>query len=350
MRVQKQKARLVLGCLIGVCMLSACSDRGGLESDWQRYQGRLTHLLNEDTASPSPTPMPIMPRSGDMRIEIDRLSINLLDSFRLDRCRLGQVIAQRNSALGNVQSTSARLRYELDSMLAIEECLATQVAEDPRLVELLSEALAHKRQTLPLYIDQVLTRSDEFRHAMRAANRTLVVGDAPGYDATLAALSYFATLFESALNGDTDAINLAPYNNHMQHLAQSDFLPRYWRTMQQNAAWLEQLNLTLTDAGDKIGCRPPSIPERATYLHNVMMNIFAAEIQPALARWSMYHSDLAPVLAQLRDYSVQGAWHAYVDELIAEGSHADHVALRTLRHARLWQAALAQCNMQPGRN
>lgn len=329
-------------------MLSACSDSSGLEPNWQTYQSRLTHLLDEQSQAPIPTPMPIMPRSGDLRLEIDRISINLLDSVRLDRCRLGQIVAQRNSALGNVQSTSARLRYEIDSMIAIEECLQSDVANDARIANLLQEAFIHKQQTLPLYIDQVLTRSEEFRHSMRAANATHPIEETSGFEETLAALHYLDDLFNSALAGELDTINLEPYNRHFQILAQSDFLPRHWRTMQQNAAWLDTLNDLMTNAGDKVGCRPPSIPQRAEYLHNVMMNIFAGEIQPVLARWSMYHSELAPVLESLRDKSVQGQWQAYVDELIAEGSHAERVARLTVQHAQLWQAALAQCNMQPG--
>ena len=337
--------------LVGIVTLSSCTDRSGLEDTWQRYQSRLSNLLDETAEAPQLTPMPIMPRSGDMRLEIERFSINLLDSFRLDKCRLGQVIAQRNSALGNVQSVTARLRYELDSLIAIEECLATEVAADSRIADMLEAAQSHKRDTLPLYIDQVLTRSEEFRHSLRAANDTHSVDEAAGFEETLAALTYLdSTLSTALITERLSDIDLEPYNGHMQTLAQSNFLPRHWRTMQQNAAWLDGLNDMLVGGGDKIGCRPPSIPQRAEYLYNVMLSIFAGEIQPALARWASYHNELAPVLASLRDKSVQGEWHAYIDELIAEGSHADQVAQYTLRHAKLWQDVLAQCQMQPGRN
>lgn len=348
-RLQAHKFVTVTLALLGILALSSCTDRSGLESTWHTYQARIGNLLDEAVEDPHPTPMPIMPRSGEMRLEIERFSINLLDSFRLDRCRLGQVVAQRNSALGKVQSITARLHYELDSLIAIEECLATEVAADPRIAAMLKAAQAHKHETLPLYIDQVLTRSDEFRHSLRAANETHSVVEAAGFEETLAALTYLDSIMSTALSSEriTD-IDLAPYNRHMQTLAQSNFLPRHWRTMQQNAAWLDRLNDMLVDGGDKIGCRPPSIPQRAEYLYNVMLSIFAGEIQPVLARWASYHNEIAPVLESLRDKSVQGEWHAYVDELIAEGSHADQVAQYTLRHAHLWQEVLAQCQMQPG--
>lgn len=303
--------------------------------------------MDEPVAPLNTTPLPIMPRSGELRIEIDRLSINLLDSFRLDRCRLGQVVAERNSALGKIQSTSARLRYEIDSISAIEECLASGEVTDARLENMLQDALTHKRESLPLYIDQVLTRSDEFRHSLRASSNTHSVTETAGFEETLAALVYLDTLFETALNGDTASIELNSYNRHLQTLAQSDFLPRHWRTMQRNAAWLDSLNDMLIDGGDKIGCRPPSIPQRAEYLYNVMISLFAGEIQPMLARWTTYHNEIAPILASLQQKSLQPEWRAYIDELIAEGSHADQVAQYTLRHAHLWQDILAQCQMRP---
>ena len=334
--------------LLASLVLSGCSDRSGLESTWQTYQTQLSNLLDEPATSPALSPMPIMPRSGELRIEIDRLSINLLDSFRLERCRLGQVVAERNSALGKIQSTSARLRYEIDSMSAIQECLTSGEIDDARIETMLHDALAHKRETLPLYIDQLLTRSEEFRHSLRASSNTHSVTETGDFEGTLAALTYLDTLFQSALEGETANINLTPYNRHLQTLAQSDFLPRHWRTMQHNAAWLANLNKMLVDGGDKVGCHPPSIPQKAEYLHNVMMSLFAGEIQPALARWTSYHNELTPVLASLQQKSVQGEWRTYVDELIAEGSHADQVAHYTLRHAHLWQEVLAQCQMQPG--
>ena len=334
--------------LLASLVLSGCSDRSGLESTWQTYQTRLSNLLDEPATSPALSPMPIMPRSGELRIEIDRLSINLLDSFRLERCRLGQVVAERNSALGKIQSTSARLRYEIDSMSAIQECLASGEIDDARIETMLHDALAHKRETLPLYIDQLLTRSDEFRHSLRASPNTHSVTEAGDFEGTLAALTYLDTLFETALEGETVNINLTPYNRHLQTLAQSDFLPRHWRTMQHNAAWLASLNNLLVDGGNKVGCHPPSIPQKAEYLYNVMMSLFAGEIQPALARWTSYHNELVPILASLQQKSMQDEWRAYVDELIAEGSHADQVAHYTLRHAHLWQEVLAQCQMQPG--
>ncbi|MCC5879058.1 MAG: DUF3080 family protein [Idiomarina sp.] len=320
-----------------VVSASACSDSNQLDTTWENYQHSLSEATGEPVHTVDSAAMPIMPRSADLRIEIDRLSIGLLDSLRLERCRLGQVVAQRNSALGHAQSPSARLRYELDSMLAIEECLQIDSITDDRINALLSEALEQKQLTLPLYIDQVLTRSEEFRRSMRAANRTHPLTPANDFNEPYAALAYFAGTFEAALEGRWHAVDLAPYNSHMQVLMQNDFLPRHWRTMQRSAAWLDAVNDMLDSAVIRGDCQLPPGAEQN------LGSEFADNLQPMLARWTGHQQALTPVLRQLQDMSVQGQWRAYVDELIAEGSHVEQVDDLTQRHVMLLEQTISAC-------
>ena len=330
-----------------IVALGACSDRRGVDSSWQAYQAELSELAEIHPQPVHPSPMPIMPRSGDMRIEIDRLSIGLLDSLRLERCRLGQIVAQRNSALGQAQSASALLRYELDSLQAIEECLQSDDITESRIIAMLEDALEQKRETLPLYIDQVLTRSEAFRTSMRAANRPHgITGDASVED-TLAALNYMAQTFNAALAGAFSQIDLAPYNSHTQTLSRSNFLPRHWRSMQHNAAWLNVVNPLLAQVADHIDCGPESAAELGERVSALEQEHYAAKIEPLLMRWNRYHAELTPALQQLMGMSVQGEWRAYIDELIGDGSHADQVSEMTATHAALWQQILEQCQLPP---
>ena len=326
-----------------IVALGACSDPSGIDGSWQAYQAELSELADIPIQPVRPSPMPIMPRSGDLRIEIDRLSIGLLDSLRLDRCRLGQVVAQRNSALGQARSVSALLRYELDSMQAIEECLQNESVTEPRIIAMLENALAHKRESLPLYIDQVLTRSQAFRISLRAASRPHALNDDDGFEATLAALNYITQTFHAALAGAYTQIDLTPYNSHMQTLSRSDFLPRHWRSMQNNAAWLGVVNPALAQVAEQIDC---SAEDAAEYAHRVSIlqqDYYVAKIEPLLLRWNRYHAELSPALQQLMGMSLQGEWRAYMDELIGDGSHADQVGEMTATHTALWQLVLQQC-------
>lgn len=318
--------------------LTACSEPNNLDTSWRDYQTNLTEAVQAPAPPVRPTPLPIMPRSADLRINIERLSVGLLDALRLDQCRLGQVIAQRNSALGHAQSATARLRYELDSMLAIEECLQSEAMTEPRITTLLEDALTHKHTTLPLYIDQVLTRSDAFRQSLRAARRPHPLVEDTSFTDTLAALEYLTQTFNAALSNELMQVDLAAYNRHIQTLSQSDFLPRHWRTMQTNAAWLTSLNRYLEDA--KIDCAHIEPPGRAVH------SMFTTTIAPLLQRWADYHYKLAPPLLQLQAMSVQGEWRAYIGELIGAGSHAEQVSELTARHSDLRQQTFSPCQLE----
>lgn len=318
--------------------LTACSERSNLDTTWRDYQTHVSEVVQAPAPPVRPTPLPIMPRSANLRINIERLSVGLLDALRLDQCRLGQVIAQRNSALGHAQSATARLRYELDSMLAIEECLQTEAMTDPRITTLLEDALTHKHTTLPLYIDQVLTRSDAFRQSLRAARRPHPLAENTSFADTLAALEYLTQTFNAALTDELIQIDLASYNRHMQTLSQSDFLPRHWRTMQTNAAWLTSLNRYLEDA--KVDCAQIGPPGRAGH------SMFTTTIAPLLQRWADYHHQLIPLLRQLQAMSVQGQWRSYMGELMGTGSHVEQVSELTARHSDLWQQTFSLCQLE----
>lgn len=328
-----------------IVTLGACSEHSGIDNSWQAYQTELSELADTPIQPMRPSPMPIMPRSGDLRIEIDRLSIGLLDSLRLDRCRLGQMVAQRNSALGQARSASAMLRYELDSMQAIEECLTHEAVSEPRIIAMLEKALEHKQETLPLYIDQVLTRSQAFRTSMRAASRPHGLNNDADFAATLAALNYVTQTFNAALAGAYTQIDLEPYNSHMQTLSRSDFLPRHWRSMQNNAAWLGVLNPVLAQLAEQIDCDAEEAVANAQKVSTLRQDYYVAEIEPLLLRWNLYHAELNPALQQLMGMSLQGEWRAYMDELIGDGSHADQVSEMTATHTALWQLTLQQCQL-----
>lgn len=315
-------------------ILTACSGGAQQAVDWQAYSDQLQRdyglALN---ASPSPTEsFNQLPRSTELRLEPPRVSVGLLDTLRLDRCRLGQLVARRNSSLGQAQTLHARLLYELDSLLAITECLDSELAENPRIEALLREARDAKHDNLPIYMDQLLTRSDAFRNALKparfGAQPTQISRD---LQQSTVALDYFALLFSnSSFSGDAagdnsdDSANdkqarerrnqyfsrlyydLEPYHPHLRHLARSNALPTHWHNTQQTAHWLRYLNAQLADASRSRNCAAAQYFE--TQLAPVVEQIIASQQQ------------LTPALTTLLQISVQPQWVDYVSQLVGPQS------------------------------
>lgn len=272
-----------------------------------------------------------MPRSSDLRQEIDRISIGLLDSMQLDKCRAGELVAQRNSALGKMQSPSARLRYELDSLTALAECRQSSVAEDERIDNLLAEAIEHKQKTLPHYIDRALATGDEIRHALRPAVQMLP-RQQDNHAAAITALGDVTQTLSTALSAPAVAINIERYNRQFQTLAQSDFFPQYWRTQIRTKAWMQRLNQTIADFNQSADCNADWQHARQT---------FNDELRPLLAKWQEYRTQITPQLESLHRLSKQPEWQAYLDELIALGEQsAEHVQA----HSDAWQTITENCS------
>lgn len=316
--------------VIALGFLNACSQPDSSEELFRQYQQALATLNQTQATTPPKTRFAAMPRSSDMRQEIDRISMGLLDSMQLDKCRAGELIAQRNSALGKMQSPSARLRYELDSLTALAECRQSSVADDKRINDLLADAIEHKQETLPHYIDRALATGDELRHALRPATRMLP-RQQDNHTAAIAALGYVTETLSTALSKATAATNIERYNSQFQTLAQSEFFPQYWRTQIRVEAWMQILNQAIAAFNQSPDCNADWQEAR---------QIFKDELQPLLAKWQNYRAQITPQVESLHALSKQPEWQVYLNQLIELGEQSSEQARE---HSDAWQNIKARC-------
>ncbi|WP_157982789.1 DUF3080 family protein [Aliidiomarina minuta] len=320
----------VIGPLLaGLFIVSGCSPANQTEQLFAEYQAQLSQALEQQPLPVDPQPMPVMPRANTLRSPIDEASISLLDSMRLDRCRAGALIAERNSALGRLRSPSARLYYEIDLMQALKECRQGSVGDNPRLNEALTEAITHKVEVLPQWIERVLTNSEELRSALRAHSSPLPPAPHPDAQSSLDALTYLADTFEKVHANPEVKVPLEDYRKHFRVLNQSDYLPRFWRTQQQALAWISSLNQQLEEAINKSTCVDKEQLQRV-HLH------YQTHIQPQIAEWRTTHAELKTQLMRMRDLSSEPRWQTYLNELAGELSHAEKVHNKTQVHNEKW--------------
>jgi hypothetical protein len=316
--------------LVTLSLTLACSQPDESEQTLSRYHQTLANLNAHQSAPPARQTMMPMPRSTDLRMEIERISIGLLDSMQLDKCRAGGLVANRNSALGKMRSPSAQLRYELDSLMALAECRRSPVAEDERMDELLAEAIQHKQRTLPHYIDRALATGDEVRHALRPASSLLPPGE-DNFEPAIAALDYLTQLLNTALSQPRAAMDLEDFNHHFQTLAQSDFLPRHWRSQQRLQTWLSAFNEEL----DAFSTQPDCDSN-----WQLASKEFRQTILPLAERWNGYRKQIAPLVAELSAFSEQPEWQRYLSSLNAMGSE---IPKQIQKHKLNWSQVEGDC-------
>ncbi|MCL4409333.1 DUF3080 family protein [Aliidiomarina haloalkalitolerans] len=345
-----------------VLFLSACSRTS--DDALLDYQKRIARLTDAPLVATERPEFPQPPRVQVTREAIPEFTISLVASQRLNRCRAGQLIAERNSSLGRVQPPNARLRHELAMLTALPECLQDAHIADSSIASELTAAIAHKTSTLPNWRQRMITNDPIMRDSLRPGRNLLAVETMAAASETLEAIDYFLYIFteierflaatqtSGSLTAESDLqvieVNLNDWQVAVAALGQGDFLGRYLRSQQHALGYMQALNQQLTDAGTLVGCRPNHQPAAADYLHNVLMAFWIGELQPMFARWDGYQQQLEPRIQALSDYVDHPQWHAYFRYLAGSESIAQQLQQEVRHHAELWQQVLQTCGLEAG--
>ncbi|RUO44001.1 hypothetical protein CWE15_02125 [Aliidiomarina taiwanensis] len=325
----------------------ACSD--SQEALMEDYSKRIERLSQVPAVHSVQVLHPVPPQVSELRKTLPDVRISLLDSFRLSNCRLGQVVAERNSSLGKVMTPANQLLYEVEVTRALRDCLSQPANLSQQLKEDLASALASKERSLHLAIHNFLTTDDIWRQQFRVGSKGLPLHNQDDFTNTYIAISYFAhtltLLAESPYHVDLD---LSSWHTHVETLHRSQFLPAYWRTLAYMPAQLDAISVQLQQARSHIGCSPVARPQSAEYMHNVMMSLYIGQLQPALARWHHYGQQLEPELNQLLALVQKNAWRSHAQAL---GLGAvQKLQESTRQHTKQWQDLLQACRLTPHGN
>jgi len=337
---------IVFGVLGGKIVSYFQADIGDVFSD---YQQRIARLLN---TTPVPKVTPLLaeqPRINQVQLPIPESSISLLNSQRLNRCKAGQLIAERNSSLGRVQPVHARVRYEIEMINALKQCLADEQIKNSSLVPLLEQGLAEKIDYLPLWINRFWTSESAVRDTFRPGRTARQTHEQAMSTDAIAALFYFSTLFDDLLADPfSRQINAEEWLRNVKILAQHQSIPSLLRSQQHIQGWLVALNQQLDGAAQALQC-PERQPNAAEYMQNVLHSVWIAELQPALAAWEIEYRELQNALNHILPQIQSEAWQSYLAFWFSENNLAATNQRLIREHAELWQDFLSACgfSVQP---
>ena len=142
----KVRTLTLLVLVLGTLVLSGCwSDT---PRDWyQDYLSRVARVQGVEKITMTPSPYTNLPRKRELTIEIEPLSIGLLDSYQLRQCGLFNLIAERNSILGKVANEFHRYDYQRQLLMGLKQCQANNII-DAELKEKLAEIENQKQAQL----------------------------------------------------------------------------------------------------------------------------------------------------------------------------------------------------------
>ncbi len=326
-------------------LLLACSDVPTALAPLHDYQARVANTLERKAVDYQSVPVPQLPDVRDLRVEVPRVSVSLLDSWRLDQCAAGQLIAQRNSALGKLEGGLTRYFFDRRLTQAIASCIEDlELSGETALASRLQKAYTEKLATLPASKKLAIATDDALRHTLRVAATSHKTADDDAFAAALAALDPLLAVL-TASTTDAPAIDEPQLEQALEHLHQTDYLPRLWRTLHELDAYLVQLEPLLDNLSTVAGCTSAGRPERAEVLHTVFLKYFIQQVQPQLAGFTRQGYEVNERLQQLAKVTEQAALQDYLQQL---QTLTQRLNQRARTHVQPWQDFFTDCGFTPG--
>jgi len=307
-----------------------------------QYRAEIETVLEtpiSDSASRSPLPLPAR---RDRRLEVGDQRIGPFDFLSILGCRLSEVVAARNSALGKVLVPTRRLAHEIAVLEAIDDCLPALGEERARR---LGEHAAQKRAELPAHVWNAVWLDRDLERFLSTAPASFVGGGDPSDGARQLARAAEALdrldveALESALHALRD--NPAMGSELSDLMIVTEELQHVSRLMSHHSG------NTSGEACD-VKTRRLSRVFEAHY----------ASFQPALGELDRAGRELLASLRSLFRVTARGnvripdAMQRYHLELLEDAEGADLAArfrAAIVEHATAWGPVLETCGVIPGR-
>ncbi|WP_181898366.1 DUF3080 family protein [Alteromonas aestuariivivens] len=325
-------------CLLAV-FLSGCIASKGLEGDTAEYRKRLARVLRLELSEPSEAQMLTFPDTRLMRQDISAVTINLTQWYGLRSCRLGTLIAERNTTLGKTAPSSQRLIYEAKLIEALQDCLLGQPQQSAQTQQLRGW-LRTKLDQYPAVWANLIQTSPEMRQAFTMGHDNLAIAPGAGADASVRALQLLGQQRE--YNTVTDR----ELEQQLKTLANERLPATIWRLQAQLTAELENLNNQLPQFFQQLACPGRKASEQVEILRNVFYLFFIQKIQPVASRLNHHSYQLKPVWqAWLSDDALHPEFRYYLKYHTEEAFTAYQQAMA--QHIELWQQLFARCSLSP---
>ncbi|MEZ9056936.1 DUF3080 domain-containing protein [Vibrio pelagius] len=324
---------LYKSALLGsLCLfLSGCwHEQGDL---FDEYHSRVARVQDEDRISEE-WEFEVLPRKRELNIDIEPISMGLLDSYQLRECGLFNLIAERNSVLGKVADQFRNFDYQVTFLNGLSECLNHQgISSDVH--QQLVKIEQQKRDQLALHQWNLLYASDAMQSQLRGS-QWLSEDVGLKVQRVSDALGYLDQFFNTRLT-------LGSVTEVQETLEKQVVLGDLHYSLSAATFELNQITQQLKAYDHKIICGKQRDTTKFRHLNNVFEQQFIGLVQPYMAQLDGYYQQLNPHLSL---FEAQPQLHSYIFPLVET-----HQAFRTTtrEHVDYWKALFERCGRKVGR-
>ncbi|MCV2885169.1 DUF3080 domain-containing protein [Aestuariibacter sp. AA17] len=300
---------------------------------YKNYTLRLSAVLGvelPDTVSPD---ILTYPNFSEMRQDIPMLTINVREFARLSHCPAIQLIGERNTALGKVQTPSVRFVYEFKLLQALKVCADNQPEEKKPPIQ---AWIKLKQSQLGGVWANMMQLSPEIRRQL-SHNAGYINADNLHVGDVAQALAILANA-QSAKHVTSEVIETA-----MRVLTVYPVIAHQQRSQLFLTANLKQLTDTLSELTIDLPCESARHKPNVSYLANVFRQQFIAHIQPIGANLNQNHYALSEILEKLAHHPELSP--AFKQKIQRFFSTFDAYKHEMQRHIAFWQTQLKACDI-----
>lgn len=321
-----------LALLGSMCLLiSGCWDEQGDLFD--EYHNRVARVQDETRISEE-WEYEALPRKRELNINIEPISMGLLDSYQLRECGLFNLIAERNSVLGKVADQFRNFDYQVEFLNGLSECLNHPGVSSDVQQQLL-KIDQQKRDQLAQHRWNLLYASDAMQSQLRGS-QWLSEDVGLKVQRVSDALGYLNQSFNTTLT-------LGSVTEVQETLEKQVVLGDLHYSLSAATFELNQITQQLKKYDHKIICGKQRDTTKFRHLNNVFEQQFIGLVQPYMAQLDGYYQQLNPHLSL---FEAQPHLHAYTFPLV-ETHRAFRVSIR--EHVDYWKALFERCGRKVGR-
>lgn len=330
----------VLLLLASLILLIGCQPRPPAQRLMDDYLARLSRVLDQPIPEFERQSPPRKPRARELQVDIEPLSIGVLDYWGFRRCGLAEILAERNSVLGRVMPPSQHLHMDGRLLIQLEHC--REVLEDETLSQLAGELREQKLEQWPARYWNATVASPDLRRFWSPSTRPLAPGKAPSYREIESALAYLGQL--PARRQLELWPSLSELERHYERLGRDRLGGKLLQSLQLGNDYLEAASQMLEQARAERSLCPHGQPlQELEYARNVMTTVFIANIQPwmaAVERRSRTTLAAYNDLVKAQDQDLQARIAPYQQDI----NHLhQQFQQRNRDHVEQWQRLFERC-------
>ncbi|MGO1749963.1 MAG: DUF3080 domain-containing protein [Marinobacter sp.] len=350
MTVARTAKRFVSAVL--ACLLAGCNPFSDARPMMDEYVERVGRVLDMEPAFSETPAAERMPRRRNRVLPMPEMELGMLDFLSLYNCELQYVVGEKNSVMGKVMQPLNRLRYEVRFIRTAGECLSK--VEDEELQDILKQAIASKRESLPIAIWNATWGVEEVETLF-----TLSKGEYP-----VEAADPLSDLARDARQLNKTVMGLMEQNLDVD-LGFWGQVHQRWQAEYRAGQLINSAHLVTVRLGDathlirqRLEARPLCLNGKANnqsdIVQGMFFSIYIGKIQPYLADLRRARTDLIEPLSKLavmqNDVMPEHFQEWYESTLALKGNKSiwGNLDKAVAAHTKSWQTLLEQCGLRPG--